>query len=651
MITRRDYLGGMLAGSGSALLSGLAPLQVLAENKTSKLPPLDPALARAFDGPAGLGDYARANGNTFEVMSRAHLIRDNHYSDLGTHSIDDGGDYDVIMVGGGPGSLGTSYRLMKETGGRIKGLILENHPIFGGMARQNEFEVNGQTIFGPQASNLVILPTQPGQVALGEDLMFEEFSDIGMPLKFDPVAWSGRGPAMDADVCSYIYMWLGPVSDNIGLFASGDNPALVRNPWINGPAGLGYSSDVERDLMRWHWELTLDRPRDGLHEWLDSMSYETLLTKVHGLSPEVARFADPMLATAIGLGSDTCSALIATYNCEMPGARLAGEPATAAMHDPANRQLVPLWQGYNIHCFPGGNTFPFRYFAKHLWPDSLRGELTPRNVLDADIRFDRLDTADSPIRVRLGATAIDVRHLPGTNGKKLRVTYEKDGRLFSAHAKSVVMSSASWVNRRVLSDAPADIRGAMDSFEYGPVVVANVALTNWRFMEKLGITAAIYPGGEFGFSCNIRHPLDIGGYAAPFDPDQPIVMTFYAPLLKPGLSAVEQASQSRHELLATPYAEFEKRILKQMNRLFAQGGFDAKRDVAGIVINRWGHAFAVPGPGFVHGLNGQPSHADVLREGYGGVAFANGELRGLQGFLGAFGEGQRAARQVLERIT
>lgn len=40
----------------------------------------------------------------------------------------------------------------------------------------------------------------------------------------------------------------------------------------------------------------------------------------------------------------------------------------------------------------------------------------------------------------------------------------------------------------------------------------------------------------------------------------------------------------------------------------------------------------------------------VLRQGYGRVIFANGELRGLQGFLGAFGEGQNAARQVLSHL-
>ena len=243
MITRRDYLGGMLAGAGTALLSGLSPTQLLAAEKGVKLPPLDPRQAAAFNGPGGIGDYARANGNTWEVLARAHLIRDGQYKNLGELPVQDGGDdYDVIIVGGGPSSIGVSYHLNKQSGGAIKGLILENHPIFGGRARQNEFEVDGHTVFGPQASNLLMMPSAPGQVVLGERLLYDEFTDIGLPLSFDPVEWGGKGPAMEADVSNYMYMWMGPVSDNIGLFGAGDNPALVRNPWVNGLGGLGYSA-------------------------------------------------------------------------------------------------------------------------------------------------------------------------------------------------------------------------------------------------------------------------------------------------------------------------------------------------------------------------------------------------------------------------
>jgi spermidine dehydrogenase len=47
--------------------------------------------------------------------------------------------------------------------------------------------------------------------------------------------------------------------------------------------------------------------------------------------------------------------------------------------------------------------------------------------------------------------------------------------------------------------------------------------------------------------------------------------------------------------------------------LFARSGFDAKRDIAGIILNRWGHAYLSPQPGFFFGKNGQPAPGEVIR--------------------------------------
>ena len=51
-----------------------------------------------------------------------------------------------------------------------------------------------------------------------------------------------------------------------------------------------------------------------------------------------------------------------------------------------------------------------------------------------------------------------------------------------------------------------------------------------------------------------------------------------------------------------------------MNDLFGSAGFDARRDIAGIVLNRWGHAYIAPQPGFYFGgENG--AGADRAHEG------------------------------------
>ena len=78
--------------------------------------------------------------------------------------------------------------------------------------------------------------------------------------------------------------------------------------------------------------------------------------------------------------------------------------------------------------------------------------------------------------------------------------------------------------------------------------------------------------------------------------------------------------------------------------------FDPKRDVAGIILNRWGHAYVVPEPGFFFGRDGEPAARDVIREPHGRIAFGHSELRGNQHWGSAADEGRRAMRQVLDQL-
>jgi spermidine dehydrogenase len=212
------------------------------------------------------------------------------------------------------------------------------------------------------------------------------------------------------------------------------------------------------------------------------------------------------------------------------------------------------------------------------------------------------------------------------------------------------MASGGWVNKHAVHDLPANYRDAYGRFNHSAVLVANVALNNWRFLARMGMTACRWFGGEFGFSCNIREPMWIGNLRPPFHPDKPIVLTFYAPLVYPGLSPREQGVAGRNALLSTLYRDYELRIRRQMTTLFAEGGFDAERDIAGIILNRWGHAFVVPEPGYYFGRDGAPADRDVVRQRFGRIAFAHSELNGLQNFSATFREARRAVEQILEVV-
>jgi spermidine dehydrogenase len=175
--------------------------------------------------------------------------------------------------------------------------------------------------------------------------------------------------------------------------------------------------------------------------------------------------------------------------------------------------------------------------------------------------------------------------------------------------------------------------------------VTNVALTNWRFLYRLGFTACKWSGG-FGFGCNIRKPMYVGDYRPPLHPDKPTVLTFYVSFHEPGLPIEEQGERGRKELLETSYAEFESQITGQMKRLFSDAGFEAEKDIAGIVLNRWTYAYVNPQPGFFFGKDGKPAPRDIIRKPFGSVSFAHAELGGHQHWVDAVDEGRRAARQA-----
>ena len=71
----------------------------------------------------------------------------------------------------------------------------------------------------------------------------------------------------------------------------------------------------------------------------------------------------------------------------------------------------------------------------------------------------------------------------------------------------------------------------------------------------------------------------------------------------------------RLELLSKSYAEYEQEIVEQMTAMFATADFDAERDIAGIILNRWGHAYISPQPGFHFGINGNEAPREIVRKG------------------------------------
>ena len=616
-ITRRDFV----YGSSILLSSAVVGCGKSTDKQAHSNSDYSFDVSANWYGPGGIGDYAKSHGNTPELIKTAHEIRSGRFNTETAYAVDSGEEYDLVVVGGGFSGLSAAYHFNRlNPSGR--GLILDNHPLFGGEAKRNDFDVNGVHISGPQGSNDFGIPSATG----GPD---DYFSALNLPREFNYVEPGGSAAGMRIPIDNYDYMTWQEKRYDVGHFFNGAVNPWIKDVWGTGLNSTPWSTEVKDAFARVRSIEIEDQKGRDMDRWLDSITLKSYYEEELGLPPQVTSFYDPIMASIIGLGCDALSAYWGKY-FDMPGFK---KP------DLYNENL--------LQSFPGGNTGIARHFVKKLNPDAIDGT-SFEEVLFGRIAFDQLDREDKPVRMRLNSTAVSIEHTSQVNGnERVQITYAKNGELNQLNAKAVVMASGGWVNRHVLKDLPSEYHAAYRKFGHSPVLVANVALTNWRFLERLGVSAAIWPEG-FGFTCNIRRPMIVDGKSQPLHPDKPIILTFYAPIFKPGLERKEQGAVGRAELLSTSFTDYERQIREQMTTMFSTGGFDPAEDIAGIILNRWGHAYVNPDLGFMFGTDDNIAPPDVIREPYGRMAIGHSELRGHQYWSGAAGEGRRAVEALLD---
>ena len=179
--------------------------------------------------------------------------------------------------------------------------------------------------------------------------------------------------------------------------------------------------------------------------WLDTMTYKEYLEKIMGLSPKVTEFADPILASGLGLGCDAISAF-AAYQIAMPG-----------FQGFKGRERERRLEKSTWHSFPGGNDGFSRYLLKNLIPEAIDGRKRFADILNRPVNFQALDRQGSRVRLRLGAMAVSVEHdSPPDRSEYVSVRYVRDGKLNRLRARTVVMATGSWINRRVVRDLPQE---------------------------------------------------------------------------------------------------------------------------------------------------------------------------------------------------
>jgi spermidine dehydrogenase len=645
-ITRRDFLGSTLLASGAALLEGLSPAQLLAAN--------DKANGQAHDqvndewtGFGGVGEYKNSNGNTFEVLQAGHRMRDGAYRPLPVDTIDTGELYDCVIVGGGISGLAAALFFLRQAGPGKSCLILENHPIFGGEAKLNAFDVDGRRLIAHQGSAIYLVPYPHSFIG-------RFYDSIGLHTpKLSYQKWSGGDAEMTLGRTPYDSAGLGTGQYGFWFGAKfGQKPGM----WLVDPVGkqmqgAPVTENTRKELARWFsgkaaQEAKFQGPKyegDEISRRLDAITLEQHFIERFGLSQGTIRtFLSPVEGGGSGLGPDALSAYC----------------------DYAADMLHPMDDGSGdaVQMFPGGNTTIARLMVKALIPAAIDGPGTVEAVSRNTVNFAALDVAGAAARVRLSATVVDVRHGaagsadgPGSahdaeKSEYVSIAYAKDGKVFRLKAQSVVMAGGSWTTKHIIGDLPAAQRNAYAQFYRSPCMMANVAVRNWRFLYKMGISGCRWFEGT-GNYMDVRRMATVGLDDSTINPDSPVVLSVKVLYAYPGMPTEGQGHRGRAEMLTTSFREYEQRIREQFMAMFAHAGFDNRRDVAGMVLNRWGHAYLNPQPGFFFGKDGKPAPREVLRDApFGRIAFANTDLAGAMDHRYSILEAQRAIGQLLDQV-
>lgn len=631
-VTRRDFLGSTLLASGAQLLDPFSPAHFFAQHPEQSLP----GAAEDWNGYGGVGEYAKSNGNTWEVLSVGHRLRDSQTSSDGKPVHDTGELYDCVVVGGGISGLSAALFFVRQAGPQARVLVLDNHPIFGGEAKQNDFEVDGQHLTAHQGSAIYF-------VQYPRSFLAEFYDSIGLRQpRLQYQKWAGEGPAMSIGRTPYDAE--GIASGQYGFWFS-KPPGAPRGKWqvdaIRQKFSAAPVSQADRaELLRWysgdaHQHSKFIPPQyegDDVSRALDAVSLEDHYMQRFALKREFVRtYLSPDLGGGSGLGADALSAY--------------SEYAADLLH-PYEKE------GEAVQMFPGGNTTIARLLARALVPASIPGELAPEDVTRQNVNFAALDNAESRARVRLNATALSISHQGDPQRAEiLQIIYSQDGRLFRVRARSAVMAGGSWTTKHIVRDLSPAHKAAYAQFFRSPCVMANIAVRNWRFLAKLGITGCRWFGGGVGSYFEVCRKAIVGDIPATISPDQPVVLTLKILFSKPGLPAEEQGHRGRAQLITTSFREYERQIREQFAEMFSAAGFDAKRDIAGIILNRWGHAYLSPQPGFFFGSNEKPAPREVLRSApFGRIAFANTDLAGAMDHRYSILEARRAVFQLFDAV-
>ena len=496
-ITRRDFLDGVAIGIGAIGSSALlpSPASAASQDTPGYYPPALTGMRGSHDG-------------SYEF---AHALRDGNFWKTAGKPVNTRETYDLVVVGGGISGLSAAY-FYRARNPQARILILDNHDDFGGHAKRNEFRPGGR-----------LLITNGGTLSIESPFAYsKEAHGLMDELGIDPPKLAANaGKLADREVFQGLQAAVFFDKETFGV-----DRLVAGQPGGRGGRGRGQSSSswkeflaktplseqAQMDIARLQEEkidympgLSSDEKKDRLSR----MSYKDFLLKAVKVHPDVIPYYQPRTHGLYGIGIDGVGAL------ELwPGA-----PGFQGLNlDPSPyRRLSFTAMGehipkppYNFH-FPDGNASIARSLVRALIPAAIPGH-TAEDIVTAKADYAQLDQKDSQVRIRLGSTAVRVRHVGApASAKEVEIIYGREKKIFAVRGKAVVLACWNQMIPYMCEELPVKQKEALHYGVKVPLVYTAVALRNWKAFHNLGIRNVSTPG-MYHTTVNMEQPTMIGDY-------------------------------------------------------------------------------------------------------------------------------------------
>lgn len=594
-ISRRDFLHDVSLAGGMLAFSPLAAKALASEPTAERYYP--PTRTGLRGSHPGAFEAAHALAREGRAVEKAQSLDEN---------------YDLVVVGAGISGLAAAYFYRQKHGSDARILLLDNHDDFGGHAKRNEFHQGGRLQL---AWGGTVNIEYWNYSKAGNRLLRELGVDIERLLSDFRYDWGASGTGLsaatwfDEDTYGSNVVVKGFSLQDFGREALRE--AAPQMP-LSDDARAAFARFVEREDP----VLGELSENERIH-YARSTSYTDFLREHGGLPDEAIDLFDTAMMGIWGVRTPDLS-VAECLESGLPGEHILPLPADEyASGSPGPSAM-----------FPDGNASIARLLVRALIPQAFPGmpaSSDPFDIVTADLRYEQLDRADAPVRLRLSSTAL---HAENRDDGSVGITYAQDGKIYRVSGSHCVLACYNRIIPHLCPSLPEAQKAGLRECIKRPLGTINVVLRNGNAIQQSGVSAAYLPGSLLQL-VSVVTGVDAGPYQTEWNPDDACQLHFFfgvPPRHTEGLDMVQQSQAGRLRLLAMDFADFEQEVRRVLTGIWGPSGLDVDEDILAITVNRWPHGYArdlidledtawlaTPGP------------YEIGRQPFGNIAIANSD--------------------------